>query len=64
MVTLPGSIQGQAGWGFGQPGLEEGVPAYSRELELDDLKCPSNLNHSVILQYMVEYSSKHLCDNQ
>ena len=32
------SIQGQAGWGFGQPGLEGGVPAYSRELELNDLK--------------------------
>lgn len=37
---LPGSIQGQAGWDFGQPGLEEGVPAYSRELEPDDLKGP------------------------
>ena len=37
---LPGSIQGQAGWGFEQPGLEGGVPAYSRGLELGGLKCP------------------------
>ena len=35
---LPGSTQGQAGWGSEQPGLEGGVPAYSRWLELDDLK--------------------------
>jgi len=26
--------------GFEQPGLEGGVPAYSRGLELDDLKGP------------------------
>jgi len=25
---LPGSVQGQAGWGFEQPGLVEGVPAH------------------------------------
>ena len=31
---------GQAGWGFEQPGLEGGVPAYSRELELRDLNIP------------------------
>jgi len=37
---LPGSIQGQAGWGCEQPGLQGGVPAYSRGLELDDLKGP------------------------
>ena len=37
---LPGSLQGQAGWGFEQPGLEGGVPAYSRGLELGDLKGP------------------------
>ena len=35
-----GSIQGQAAWGFEQPGLVGGVPAYSRGLELDDLKGP------------------------
>jgi len=27
---LPGSVQGQAGWGFEQPGLLEGVPAHGR----------------------------------
>ena len=27
---LPGSIQGQVGWGFEQPGLEGGVLAYSK----------------------------------
>jgi len=30
-LPQPGSIQGQVGWGFGQPGLEGGVPAYSRD---------------------------------
>ena len=35
---LPGSIQGQPGWVSEQPGLEGGVPAYSRGLELGDLK--------------------------
>jgi len=25
---LPGSVQGQVGWGFQQPGLVEGVPAH------------------------------------
>ena len=38
--SLPGSTQGQAGWGSEQPGLEGGVPAYSRGLELGDLKGP------------------------
>jgi len=28
--SLPGSVQGQAGWGFEQPGLVEGVPAHGR----------------------------------
>jgi len=27
-APLPGSVQGQAGWGFEQPGLVEGVPAH------------------------------------
>ncbi|GAB0188844.1 hypothetical protein GRJ2_001349700 [Grus japonensis] len=27
---IPGSVQGRVGWGFGQPGLVEGVPARSR----------------------------------
>ena len=34
------SIQDQAGWGCEQPGLEGGVPAYNRGLELHDLKGP------------------------
>ena len=29
---LSGSIQGQAGWSFEQPGLEGDVPAYSRRV--------------------------------
>jgi len=37
-MPLPGGIQGKAGWGCEQPGLEGGVPAYSRRLELDGLK--------------------------
>jgi len=37
---LPGSTEGRAGWGCEQPGLEGGVPAYSRGLELGDLKGP------------------------
>jgi len=32
-----GSVQGQAGWGFEQPGLAEGVPACCRWVGLDDL---------------------------
>ena len=27
---LPGSVQGQAGWGFEQPDVAEGVPAHGR----------------------------------
>ncbi|GAB0186321.1 hypothetical protein GRJ2_001097400 [Grus japonensis] len=27
---IPGSVQGQVGWGFGQPGLVEGVSAHGR----------------------------------
>jgi len=48
-MPLPGSIPGQAGWGCEQPGLEGGVPAYSRGLEPDILKVPSNPNYSMIL---------------
>ena len=37
----PGGIQGQAGWGCEQPGLEGGVPAFiAWGLELADLKGP------------------------
>jgi len=35
---LPGSIQCHAVWAFEQPGLEGGIPAYSRGLELGDLQ--------------------------
>jgi len=34
---LPANIQGQAGRGFEQPGLVEGVPAHGSSLEPDDL---------------------------
>ena len=30
---IPGSVQGQFGWGFEQPGLVEGVPAHGRGIE-------------------------------
>ena len=33
---IPGGIQGQAGYGSGQPGLVVGDPAHSRGLKLDD----------------------------
>jgi len=29
---LPGGVQGQAGWGFEQPDLAEGVPAHGKGL--------------------------------
>ena len=51
-MPLPGSIQGQAGWGFEQSGLEGGVPVYSRELEVAGLKGPFHsklFNDSMIL---------------
>jgi len=31
--SLPGRVQGQAGQGFEQPGLVEGVPAHGRGVE-------------------------------
>ena len=37
-VPPPRGVQGQAGWDLEQPGLEGGVPAYSKGLELGDLK--------------------------
>jgi len=48
---LPGSIPGQAGWGSEQSGLKGGGSAYSRGLELHDLKVLSNPNHSMILLF-------------
>lgn len=52
VFPIPGSVQGQVGWGFEQPGIVEGVPAHSGGLELDDLKGPfqpQTFNNSVIL---------------
>ena len=45
---IPGSAQGQLGWGLEQPGLVEGVLPMAGGLETI-LKVPSNPNHSVIL---------------
>jgi len=49
-MSIPGGVQGQAGWGPGQPGLEPdlevGSLACGRGLELDDPWGPS---HSMIL---------------
>ena len=38
--SVPGSVQGQVGQDFEQPGLVEGVPAHGGGLELGDLQCP------------------------
>ena len=35
--SIPGSVQGQVGWGFEQPGIVEDVPAHGRGVGLDDL---------------------------
>jgi len=35
--SIPGIIQGQAGWDLGQPDLMAGNSAHGRGLELDDL---------------------------
>ena len=39
-MPISGGVQGQVGWGPGQPGLvpdlEVGGPAYDRGMELDD----------------------------
>ena len=46
-----GSIQGQARWGCEQPGLEGGVPAFSRGVGILTrwpLRVPSNANNSMI----------------
>lgn len=37
------SMEGQAGWGCEQPGVRE-LPAYSRRLQLHDLKGPFQPN--------------------
>ena len=37
---IPGSIQGQVGWGSEQPDLVEDVPAHGRVVGLADLRGP------------------------
>lgn len=37
---VPGIVQGQVGWSFGQPGLVEGITACGRGLEVDGLCGP------------------------
>lgn len=32
-LPIPGTAQGQAGWGWEQPGLVEGAPVHGRGLE-------------------------------
>ena len=36
-LEVHGSIQDKVGWGFEQPGLVGGVPAYGKGLELEGL---------------------------
>jgi len=67
---LHGSIQGQAGWGFEQPGREGGVPACGRELELDDLKSPSqpkpshdSMNVLYLFKVLMKLLAFHFCLN-
>ena len=37
MLECPGNVQGQVGWGHGQPELVGDSRAHGRGLELDDL---------------------------
>ena len=52
-ASIPGGVEGQVGWGPGQPGVvlnvEVGGPACGGGLELMILQVPSNSSHSVIL---------------
>ena len=60
----PGSFQGEVEWGFEQRGLEGGIPAYSRGLELPDLKGPFQpkpFNDSVILYQNALRSTVAVC---
>jgi len=51
--SVPGGVEGQVGWGCGQPGLvlsgEVGGPVCGGGLELCDPWGPFQPNHSVIL---------------
>ena len=61
---LPGSVQGQAGWGFEQPGLVEGVLTHGRAVGTrcslrsllpkpfyDSVSCPGTFNGSPGIQF-------------
>jgi len=52
---LPGSVQDQAGQGFEQPDVVEGVPAHSRGVELHEGYGPFNSNHSMIAPRQIQY---------
>ena len=61
------ALQGQAGWGYEQLGLEGGVPAYSRGLEWDDRKgpfWPKALYDSTILCNIIVHSKKEKFSSQ
>ena len=50
--SIPGGVQGQVGWGPGQPDLvngEVGGPAWQGVWRFMILEVPSNPGHSVIL---------------
>ena len=65
-APLPGRVQGQAGWGFEQPSLVGDVPAYSRGLELDDLKGPFQPKtfHDSMIPYKRYVEVKHADRNK
>ena len=48
---IPGDIQGQVGWGPGQPDLVVGNAVQGRGLELEILRVSSKPSHSMILRY-------------
>ena len=51
-TSIPGGVQGQVGWGPGQPGPvngEVGGPAWQVCWKFMMLEVPSNPGHSVIL---------------
>ena len=52
----PGGIQGWAGWGFEQPALEEGVPAYIWGVcKSMILQVPFNPNHSMTYIFVLTF---------
>ena len=57
---VPGGVQGQVGWGPGQPGLvngEVGAPARQGGWRLMTLEVPSNPGHSVFLWWATKASA-------